>query len=496
MFKDLVVLIPGITGSSLARQDGDASTPIWDLSVGTLWEFLVHNAASVRQLKVPDHDPQGAAPETDVVATGLVKGFHGIYGLGRISGYVQLHRQVAKSLKLIPGSAFDSTPANLIEFPYDWRLSCRYSAQKLREVVDHKLGLWRDYVGEPKAKTIFIAHSMGGLVARYYLEVLGRDGTPGDGHWRDCTALVTFGTPYRGSVDAVEYVANGYKKLFLDLTEVVRTCPSVYELMPIYPCIEQGNNWGRPAELSLPKAVNRYVRAAKNFHDEIKHAVEAHENEDEYLKNRYRIFPFVGVGQSTLQSAKIVDQVLATSVALPSGFDPALEGGDGTVPRCSATPIELSEDYRETFLGEQHGFLHSNAASLDDVVYRLKQLQVRSGGLRAIQGGIKSRENYIDIQVDDVFGQEEPVIIRCRTSAAERDCRGLEAVIERTDCTDTGLLPLSRRIVTEAGSLDESIEGLPPGQYKLTVRVPGGTAADPAPAHSSFEVSGEAGYTD
>jgi triacylglycerol esterase/lipase EstA (alpha/beta hydrolase family) len=53
---------------------------------------------------------------------------------------------------------------------------------------------------------------MGGLISRYYLEVL-------EG-WRDCRALVTFGTPYRGAVDAVNYLANGYKQLFVELTEV------------------------------------------------------------------------------------------------------------------------------------------------------------------------------------------------------------------------------------------------------------------------------------
>src|SRR4029434_11089128 len=31
--------------------------------------------------------------------------------------------------------------------------------------------------------------------------------------WRDCRALITFGTPYRGSANALNYLANGYKKL-------------------------------------------------------------------------------------------------------------------------------------------------------------------------------------------------------------------------------------------------------------------------------------------
>ena len=42
--------------------------------------------------------------------------------------------------------------------------------------------------------------SMGGLVSRYFLEVL-------EG-WRDARALLTFGTPYRGSLNALDALAS------------------------------------------------------------------------------------------------------------------------------------------------------------------------------------------------------------------------------------------------------------------------------------------------
>src|SRR5690606_41822734 len=66
----------------------------------------------------------------------------------------------------------------------------------LKEVVERKLGLWRKRPGMSKARAILIAHSMGGLVARYYLEVLGG--------WDSCRALITFGTPHRGSLNALD----------------------------------------------------------------------------------------------------------------------------------------------------------------------------------------------------------------------------------------------------------------------------------------------------
>ena len=76
-------------------------------------------------------------------------------------------------------------------------------------------------------RVALIAHSMGGLVSRYYLEVL-------EG-WRDCRALITFGTPYRGAVNAVGFIANGYKQIGLDLTAVLRSCPAVRMIRPM-PC--------------------------------------------------------------------------------------------------------------------------------------------------------------------------------------------------------------------------------------------------------------------
>ena len=45
---------------------------------------------------------------------------------------------------------------------------------------------------------------MGGLVARYFIEALGG--------WEVTRALITFGTPYRGSVNAIDFLAHGFKK--------------------------------------------------------------------------------------------------------------------------------------------------------------------------------------------------------------------------------------------------------------------------------------------
>jgi pimeloyl-ACP methyl ester carboxylesterase len=53
---------------------------------------------------------------------------------------------------------------------YDWRRDNRVAARRLKEQTNRWLGEWRRE--QPDAKLILVGHSMGGLVARYFLECL------------------------------------------------------------------------------------------------------------------------------------------------------------------------------------------------------------------------------------------------------------------------------------------------------------------------------------
>src|SRR5207249_1798061 len=101
----------------------------------------------------------------------------------KIDGYSELVQLLLKNFEVEQGPSDQSAPTNFIEFPYDWRLSNRESAKRLKKVIDDRLKAWRERRAKG-AKVILMAHSMGGLISRYYLEVL-------EG-WRDCRALITF----------------------------------------------------------------------------------------------------------------------------------------------------------------------------------------------------------------------------------------------------------------------------------------------------------------
>jgi pimeloyl-ACP methyl ester carboxylesterase len=477
--RDLVVLLPGITGSVLARAGqrlGDKPVDVWAPSGQAVWQWLKTLGGSVQRLEVPPHDPRHAPPDTGYLATRVVQDFHGVFGLGKIDGYTGLSMLIKDHFLVTQGSVGNDTPANFFEFPYDWRLSSRHSGRHLRDFVDRHLGNWRASSGAPDAKVILIAHSMGGLVSRYYLEVL-------EG-WKDCRALITFGTPYRGAVNATDFIANGYKEKFTDLQYVLRSCPAVYELFPIYKAVSENGAWLRVSECTVPNAVTDYVTAASEFHEEIKNAVAANEADARYLKDRYRIIPYVGVSQPTLQSATLTNGRLRASWVRPDWMDEPLEGGDGTVPRVSAVPIELSDDGRETFFGDRHAALQNNEYALDDVRERIKQMQAK--GLAEIRGTWRAgRRPVISLALDDLYLPGEAVELQA-TVVNSTAQQGLVARIDPAVGGDIKEVPF----VEGPNGYGVRLEGLAAGLYRVRVRSAMGGETTPTPVRDLFEIAG------
>ena len=472
--RDLVVLLPGITGSVLQKNGKD----LWDVSGNALWSALTSLSNNLQALKLPDHDPGVEPPDDGVRATALIQKFHGVFGLGRIDGYTALAHLIANNFEVIAGSVAQPTPANFIEFPYDWRQSNRTSARRLKRVIDERLALWREWSHWHDARTILIAHSMGGLVARYYLEVL-------DG-WRDCKALVTFGTPYRGSVDAVNYLANGYKNVLLDLTEVMRSFPSVYELLPIYPMVKTGaSKYARVAEIDgIPNVSQVRAADALKFHREIESKVEAHLNDAEYMSSRYIMLPVSGIAQPTLQSAELSGVKLVVSAARPGWIEEELEGGDGTVLRVSATPIELSSALSGTFLAERHSSLQNNDYALDNLGTQMKQMQAT--GLGNVRGtwaaGVSPAP--IGLNLEDLYSPEETVRIQATLA-------GAFGVPKAELCEVSGEnRKWQADFRSSGGDFELVLPGLAPGQYRIKVHSAKGGPGAPRPVTDVFEVIG------
>lgn len=464
--RDVVIVLPGITGSVLQQHGRD----VWAVSGGAVWNALTTLGRSLHRLRLDGDDPDVDDLGDGVTALRLIDGVHLIPGLVKIDGYGRLLGMLQRDFRTLAGSVHDDRPANLYAFPYDWRRDNRVAARKLGRLIAAALPRWRRYHGADDARVILIAHSMGGLVARHYLEVLGG--------WEHCRALITFGTPYRGAPDALGFLVNGHRKLRLDLAPLLRSFTSVYQLLPIYPAVYDGAAWRRPAEVDLAHVDRDRAADALAFHRAIEVAVDQRRR----AGGSYTLLPILGTRQPTRQSAVAGSDGLRLTHDLPGGVDPLLGDGDGTVPRLSAIPIELSRDHRETFLAERHSSLQNHGGALTDLRARLESLVV--DGLDAIRGPAAPTAppaTGIAVQLDDLYLAGEPVRVGVTVVGG-----GAPPPLEVEVTPVRGGSP---RSVPVGDTPEVEFTGLQPGTYRLEARPARFTAHGPGAVHDLFEVA-------
>jgi hypothetical protein len=442
--KDLIVLLPGITGSVLQKNKKD----VWAVTTESVGGALTTLGQNLQGLELKE-DPQDLEDLGDgVVATGLFPNVHLIPGFWKIDGYSGVRATLSQRLNL--GGA-----RNYIEFPYDWRRDNRVAARKLARLVPAWLAQWKKVSGND-AKVVFIAHSMGGLVARYYLECL-------EG-WQYTRKLITFGTPYRGSLNALDFLSNGYRKTFAgfnvaDLSALMRSFTSVYQLMPRYPCVDMGDGMmRRPGEVSgLPNIDPAKAAAGLAFHRELEQAICANAGSKEYIS--YLVHPIVGTDQLTKQSARIRDGRLVPSNELRG----TNESGDGTVPRPSAITLGCTPDDDEAFgrtalfVSGIHGSLQNLPQVIAQVSYLLLEPKFES---------YRPATEQFSLEVDDAYVVGEPVRIRCDAGTMSV---GGSLIIEEAA---TGKQVFKGSLVPQS---DEpiSVEHLPAGTYRAALEAEG-----------------------
>jgi len=448
--SDLIILLPGITGSVLQKDKKD----VWAFSAGSVGGALTTLGQNLQGLELKD-DPLDREDLGDgVMATGLFPTVHLIPGFWKIDGYSGVRTALSQRLKL-------DGAQNYIEFPYDWRRDNRVAARKLARLVPAWLAQWKQVSGNEAAKVVFIAHSMGGLVARYYLECL-------EG-WRHTRKLITFGTPYRGSLNAVDFLSNGYVKSFAgfnvaDLSSLMRSFTSVYQLMPRYPCVDAGDGvMRRPGEArGLPNIDPAKAAAALAFHTELERAICANATSKDYKP--YEVHAIVGTDQPTKQSARVQAGRLVPFNEL-SGSN---EGGDGTVPRPSAVPLGCTSA-DDTAFGKAGLFvtgIHGSLQNLPQVITQISYILLEAN---LNFNTYRPPAEPISLRVDDAYLMGEPVKLRCDPGSKAREAVLIveEATTDR-QVFKSNLVPQSNEPVT--------VENLPVGTYRAVLQIEGKTA--------------------
>jgi pimeloyl-ACP methyl ester carboxylesterase len=383
---DVVVCIPGITGSVLRKGNRD----VWNISGSAALNALRTLGGSLQDLEL-EEDPVDVDDVDGITAPSVIRDIHLIPGIWKIDGYTKLVKHIEEKFDVRHGE-------NLFEFPYDWRRDNRVSSRQLATKAKKWLADWRQKSGNKDAKLIIVGHSMGGLIARHFIEC--REG------WRDTRMLVTLATPYRGSLYSLGTLVNGKKIKFFDLTDVSRSMTALYQLMPIYPCYDGGDRkLVRVTEAQIPHLDPQKAKAALAFHDEIADAITANMRDPAYSAKRYDIRPIVGIEQPTAQSARKDGE----RVVLIRSHDGEDLGGDGTVPRPSAEPPEFERHENVIYAAEKHASLQND----DDVLFQLNGILTQpSFDPRKYRDATGKIGQALDL--DDWVDPSEPLKVRAR----------------------------------------------------------------------------------
>ncbi|HET8681285.1 MAG TPA: hypothetical protein VFM54_05355, partial [Micromonosporaceae bacterium] len=315
-------------------------------------------------------------------------------------------------------------------------------------------------------RVIVVAHSMGGLVARYWLGPLG--GAP------YCRALVTVGTPHRGAPKALDWLVNGARLGGIAhpaATEVLRGWPGLYDLLPRYRAVwcAERDAAVYPYELDGVAPAGFVAEARRSFamHGEIEKAFT--ELSQRPADQRPEVVALFARGHATLGRAVWADgELRVVKDPDPQWLPNAGWRGDGTVPAISAVPIELDEERRSwRAVPERHGPMAATPA----VVEILKTFA--SASLAAVRGDTPDHP-WLGLDLEGCVPAGEPVPVEARLYGAPA---GPAAVWVRVKSLDDGNVRRQPcRMAETADGWRAVLDPLPEGRYGVAVEavnVPG-----------------------
>ena len=288
----------------------------------------------------------------------------------------------------------------LFPFPYEWRFSNRTTAT----LLDEKINDIKDVCDCDKVD--IVAHSMGGLVARQYIQSDDYDG--------DIDQLIFLGTPHLGAPNAylmweggeagtefkdkllrevlkIEARKKGYSTLFS--YERGLPIPSVQELLPVYGYIK---HVGSP---NIPTYPNSSWYPNNLFLQELNSAVA------DLYGSGVTITNFVGqlTESTTIETIRVIAPTTTSATLLwgfgkPQGFpstgDAGLERGQGdaTVPLSSASFV--NQDLQ--IINSEHNELPTKA---EGAVFKVLSGQDPTSLITNSHGFFETAKNVLIFQI-------------------------------------------------------------------------------------------------
>jgi len=450
----LVVVVPGIGGSVLESPTGG---PVY----GQGWRQVAQAIVDPGRLDLdeyPDLRPVDLLSSITVFPPFVLHGYHGLI------------RQLCNTFAdlRVDTCRPDRSPdldADVVLFPYDFRRGIPDAAERLAKTVHARLAPLAE--SAKVRRVVVVAHSMGGLVARYWLGPLG------GARW--CRALITVGTPHRGAPKALDWLVNGARVGGVRLpkaSEVLRRWPSAYELLPRYPAVLDLATGSPHYPHDLVGVVDDSFRSrakrAYGVHLDIERAWTDLAEGDS--GRRPEVVAMFARGHATLNRATVDNGRLTVTKADAEWLPNPGWHGDGTVPAISAIPIEL-DDQRSAWQAtvERHGPM-ATAPGIVDV------LRTFSGQSMAAVRGDHPDRPWLGLDLDECVPTNEPMLVNAQLCGADPvpDRLAVWLTVRALDANPQ--VPRRYRMRSEPQGWSVEADPLPAGRYAVTVEavnVPG-----------------------
>jgi hypothetical protein len=277
--RNPVIVIPGVLGSRLVDTSNDRIA--WGAFLGAYADPRTPEGARSVALPMRPGAPL-AALRDEVVPDGVLESVRvSVLGLPvEQQAYVSILRTLGvggyRDEQLARAGAIDygTDHFTCFQFDYDWRRDNVENAQRLHAFILEKRAYVRRElrarygIEREEIRFDIVAHSMGGLLARYYLRYgdapLGDEGELPALTWAGAAhveRLVMVGTPNAGSAMALRDLVEGTKLAFIlprYPAAVLGTMPAIYQLLPRTRHGPVRDEAGRVLDLYDPEVWERY----------------------------------------------------------------------------------------------------------------------------------------------------------------------------------------------------------------------------------------------
>ncbi len=251
--RNPVIVIPGLTGSRLV--DPESGRLVWGAFSGDYAK--PNNPEDVRLLALPMAEgkelheltdqmkPDGVLDRVRIRLLGVpldLRAYFQILSALGVGGYRDETIDLAEKVQ------WGDAHFTCFQFDYDWRRDNVENAQRLHQFIEQKRAYvrsetWRRFgVDREDIKFDVVAHSMGGLLLRYYLRYgdadLPQDGSLPTPTWAGAANIgraILVATPNAGTLESLEQLTRGrdYGPFLPKYSStILGTFPSGYQMLP------------------------------------------------------------------------------------------------------------------------------------------------------------------------------------------------------------------------------------------------------------------------